>query len=271
MKCFAGSLGSLINSGALNLGGFLLPLVKSPIPFLGSILPAIPPQKALSYPGDHRPFPPGMCVPLGLLRVHQRADTIPSFSLATVTARPPPRLTAPEARQKGSWRRPGSPRAPEPLQASRIPGSLVPEPLESGESARAAAEAGAQGVAARPGEAFHRGATSDRRSLGPGSPDPRSLEGCAPREPLRRRPTVLPGTPAQHSPRRATAGTRCDPGRARFLRADTGSPQPHARPARASCTHVRARARGDPAPAARCCPCHCCRPRPLASLPQASD
>lgn len=43
-------------------------------------------------------------------------------------------------------------------------------------------------------------------------------------------------------PRRAAAGTRCDAGRARFLRADTGSPQPHARPARVSCTHVRARA-----------------------------
>lgn len=71
--------------------------------------------------------------------------------------------------------------------------------------------------------------------------------------------------------RRAAAGTRCDAGRARFLRADTGSPQPHARPARVSYTHVRARARGDPAPAARCCPRHCCRPRPLAPLPQASD
>lgn len=203
---------------------------------------AIPPQKALSYPGDHRPFPPGMCVPLGLLRVHQPADTIPSFSLATVTARPTPQAYSARGKAEGilaaAWLATRT-EAPPSVPDSRVPCPRAPRVRRERPSA---AEAGAQGVAARPGEALHRGATSDWRSLGPGSSDPRSLERCAPRGPLRRRPTVLPGTPAPHSPRRAAAGTRCDAGRARFLRADTGSPQPHARPARASYTHVRARA-----------------------------
>lgn len=183
-----------------------------------------------------------MCVPLGLLRVHQGDDTIPKFSSATVTTRPhtPPtaRPPPPGLQRPG----PGSPRAPELFQAFRIPGCLVPEPRESAESTRAAAVAGAQGVAAHPGEALHRGATSDRRSLGPGSPDPRSLEGCAPRGPLRRRPTVFPCTPAPHSPRR-TAGTRRDAGRARFLRVDNRLPAAARTPgARLLHAHARARA-----------------------------
>lgn len=45
--------------------------------------------------GTTGPFLPGMCDPPGLPRVHQYADTIPSFSSATVTVRPPPGFQRP--------------------------------------------------------------------------------------------------------------------------------------------------------------------------------
>lgn len=69
----------LVTEGTLILGSFLLPLSKS-------IFSAIPAHEAVSYPGDHRPFPARnvrSCGPAA------GPPAISSFSLATVTIRPP--------------------------------------------------------------------------------------------------------------------------------------------------------------------------------------
>lgn len=185
--------------------------------------------------------------PRGLLQVHRRAESMLRFSLATVTARPPGRLTTPGGR--AGWI--GAAAVVWPAKRTGCPskwaqtlGSLV-RSLES--QPRPAAEARAQGVAAR-GATIHRGA-SGARGLGALTYEPRRLRPS--------REGVGRSTAAQPSPRHArslarqlrthlprASGTRSG------ARANTGSPQPHARWAgggRARFLHARARG-GSPRP-----------------------